>query len=85
MDNKKNNEENFSPFLTYFNMFLLDLIMITIMTNAWTEDSPDQDPLTRIIFLPVQSTSVFMWRGINNWAFVANSVLSYKYNSGTNY
>ena len=75
MESKQNNEDNFSAFLTYFNLLLLALIMINIMINAWTEDSPDQDPLTRNIFLPVQSTYVFIWGGINNLTLIANSVV----------
>ena len=75
MGSKQNIIENFSAFLTYFNLLIVALIMINIVTNAWTEDSPDQDLVTRNIFLPAQSTSVFMKEGVNTWAFISDSVL----------
>ena len=77
MECSQNNEENLSAFLTYFNMLLLALITFNIVANVCTEDDVEQqDPLDRNIFIPVRATSVFMWGGINNWVYIANSLLA---------
>jgi hypothetical protein len=69
MECNQNNEGNFSTFLTYFNMLLLALIMFSIIANVCTEDDLEQDLLDRNIFIPVRASSVFMWGGLNNWAY----------------
>ena len=68
MQINKNNEENVSNFLTYFNMLLLTLMIFNIIINISTGEGPDKAYENKNIFLPVRSTSVFMWGGLNNWA-----------------
>ena len=75
MQTNQNNEEKVSNFLTYFNMLLLTLIIFNIIINISTGEGPDKDYENKNIFLPVRSTSVFMWGGLNNWAYLAMDTL----------
>ena len=75
MESIQKNEENVSNFLTYFNMLLLSLIMFNIIINISTEEGLAKDHENKNIFLPVRSTSVFMWGGLNNWAYMVMDTL----------
>ena len=66
----QNNEENVFNFLTYFNVLLLTLIIFNIIINISTEEGLAKDSENKNTFLPVRSTSVFMWGGLNSWAYV---------------
>ena len=75
MESNQNNEENVSNFLTYFNVLLLTLISFNIIIDIFTEEGMAKDSEKQNIFLAVRSTSVFMWEGHSNWAYVAMDTL----------
>ena len=75
MESNQNNERKVSNFLIYFNLLLLTLISFNIIINISTEEGMAKDSENQNIYLPVRSTSLFMWEGLNNWAYVAMDTL----------
>ena len=69
-------EENFSTFLAYFNILLLAIIVCNIVAMSMNVENLIEDETQKNTFIPVRATSVFMWRGLEQWIFGPKTMLS---------
>ena len=69
-------EANFLTFLAYFNILLLAITLCNIVAMSMNVDNLIEDESQKNTFIPVRATSVFMWRGLEQWIFGSKSMLS---------
>ena len=59
--------EHFSSILTYFNVILVAICMGSIIMSELSKAEMAEESGRFNTFIPVKTTSIFMWGGLKNW------------------